>query len=72
MQKRDSNIIKKYLGIIKKEHDILVTLSNRDKYQIDTGLLDRLTLTTKSRRKVPYDLKDKYPRISTDEFKSSL
>ncbi len=56
MQKRDSNIIKKYLGIIKKEHDNLITLSNRDKYQIDTSLLNRLTLTTKSRRKVPYDL----------------
>jgi len=68
MQKRDSNIIKKYLGIIKKEHDNLVTISKRDKYQIDTGLLDRLTLTTKSRRKVMYDLKSKYPRISTDEL----
>lgn len=68
MQKRDSNIIKKYLGIIKKEHDNLITLSNRDKYQIDTGLLDRLTLITKSRRKVLYDLKHKYPRISTDEL----
>ncbi|MCE7735370.1 MAG: transposase, partial [Candidatus Heimdallarchaeota archaeon] len=68
MQKRDSNIIKKYLGIIKREHDILVTISKRDKYKIDTGLLDRLTLTTKSRRKVAYDLKNKYPRISTDEL----
>ncbi|OLS27708.1 MAG: hypothetical protein HeimC2_10680 [Candidatus Heimdallarchaeota archaeon LC_2] len=68
MQKRDSNITKKYLGIIKKEHDNLVTLSNRNKYQIDTGLLDRQTLTTKSRIKVMYDLKSKYPRISTDEL----
>ncbi|MCE7735624.1 MAG: hypothetical protein GPJ54_12145, partial [Candidatus Heimdallarchaeota archaeon] len=55
MQKRDSKIIKKYLGIMKKEHDNLVTLSKRDKYQIDTGLLDRLTLTTKSRKRVTYD-----------------
>ncbi|MCE7736860.1 MAG: hypothetical protein GPJ54_18395, partial [Candidatus Heimdallarchaeota archaeon] len=68
MQKRDSNIVKKYLGIIKKEHGNLVTLSKRDKYQIDTGLLDRLTLTTKNRRKVIYDLKAKHSRISTDEL----
>jgi IS605 OrfB family transposase len=68
MRKRDSNIIKKYLGIIKQEHNSLVSLSNRGKYQINTGLLDRLTLTTKIRKKVKYDLKRKYARISTDEF----
>ncbi len=60
--------IKKYLGIIKKEHNTLVTISKRGKYQIDTGLLDQITLTTKNRRNIKYDLKDKYPRISTDEL----
>ncbi|MHA2250986.1 MAG: zinc ribbon domain-containing protein [Candidatus Kariarchaeaceae archaeon] len=68
MQKRDSTIIKKYLGLIKKEHNSLVSLSNRDKYQIDTGLLDRLTLTSNTRRKVKYDLKRKYQRISNNEL----
>ncbi len=68
MQKRDSHIIKKYLAIIKKEHDTLVTISKRGKYQIDTTLLDQITLTTKNRCNVKYDLKDKYTRISTDEL----
>jgi len=64
--RRDTRVIKAYLGVIERhEHDLL---SGRPKPRIDAGLLDQLTLLTKSRNVVPHDLKKRFPNISTNEL----
>jgi IS605 OrfB family transposase len=68
MRKRDSDIIYRYLGIIKQETTKLVSSGKSKKYIIDRSELDLLTLTTRNRKVVQYDLKASFPRISHDEM----
>ena len=61
---RDSQVIYKYLGIIKHNFGLLVLKSGSGKFRVDKSELDRLTLTTRDRKEVLYDLKKRFPRIS--------
>jgi transposase len=70
---RDTRIIRAYLGIIEQHEDAL--LSGRNKDRISEIELDKLTLTAlkiksgyRQRKIVPHDLKDRFPRTSSNEF----
>ena len=70
---RDKRVIKAYIGVIHENEKELVT---EGKYKIDSGLLDKLTLTTSIKNSknsirdaVKHDFKRKFPRISLNELK---
>jgi IS605 OrfB family transposase len=63
---RDTRVIKGYLGVIEKhERDLLV---GKNKKRLDAGKIDELTLRTDTRTIVPYDFKNRFPNISTNEL----
>ncbi|MHA2027203.1 MAG: RNA-guided endonuclease TnpB family protein [Candidatus Thorarchaeota archaeon] len=70
---RDTRVIRAFLGIIEQHEDKLLT--GRKKNRIHDGALDKLTITAlkvKSgvgqRPSVPHDIKNLFPRISTNEL----
>ncbi|MFX1559089.1 MAG: hypothetical protein ACFFBL_00740, partial [Promethearchaeota archaeon] len=70
---RDTRVIRAFLGIIEQHEDKLLT--GRKKNRIHDGELDRLTMTAlkvksgcSQRQSVPHDLKNRFPRISVNEF----
>ncbi|MGY5855119.1 MAG: transposase [Candidatus Thorarchaeota archaeon] len=70
---RDTRVIRAFLGIIEQHEDKLLT--GRKKNRIHDGELSRLTLTALKvkaglgqREYVPHDIKEQFPRISTNEL----
>ena len=70
---RDTRVIRAFLGIIEQYEDELLT--GRKKNKIHDGKLDKLTLTAikvkagyGQRATVLHDIKDRFPRISTNEL----
>ncbi|MDH5646992.1 MAG: zinc ribbon domain-containing protein, partial [Candidatus Heimdallarchaeota archaeon] len=73
---RDKRVIKAYIGVIHENEQELVTEGKSGKYRIDSGLLDKLTLTTSIKNSmnsirdaVKHDFKKKFQRISLNEIK---
>ncbi len=70
---RDTRVIRAFLGIIEQYEDKLLT--GRNKNKILDGELEKLTLTAikvkagyGQRVAVPHDIKQRFPRISTNEL----
>jgi len=70
---RDTRVIRAFLGIIEQHENKLLT--GRKKNKIHDGRLDELTLTAikvkagyGQRVTVPHDIKERFPRISTNEL----
>jgi len=70
---RDTRVIRAFLGIIEQYENELLT--GRKKNKIHDGKLDKLTITALKvkpgygqRATVPHDIKERYPRISTNEL----
>ena len=70
---RDTRVIRAFLGIIEQHENKLLT--GRKKNKIHDGNLDKLTMTAikvkagyGQRTAVLHDIKERFPRISTNEF----
>ena len=65
---RDTRVIRRCLGIIAAEYDNCFAPNKKGKMIFTSQILNEMTLTTRVRKNVRYDLKKEFPRISHNEI----